>query len=389
MASDADTQHGAPLDALAATATATPHVGAVPLLVNFSLNATGGLGPYRYSWSFGDGNASAFPAPSHVFAAPGNYTAIATVTDAAGTSATQSVPIEVEPLPLTVALAATLGNASTGSYVTLTATPTGGSGPYVFAWSFGDGSDAIGTAATITHEYPRPGSYGASVRVTDGEGSDVVGATRVAIPTPPSPGPTCAPLGRPCGPWGVSDSAWAIALGLVLVVGLAAGWVFWTRQRRSAAPALGSTIPGGPTSSRPPGVSAPPTVRPGADPSPTNVAPSDRRTAPASVVVSSSSPEPDGRPLSERILIHLYRQGVPDANRAVPAAFTQDGMSQALSRPQGAFARALLRLEEAGLIRSELAHVQGRGRRAKTYRLTPQGESAARRLGASPPSFGR
>jgi PKD repeat protein/uncharacterized protein YraI len=54
-----------------------------------------------YNWSFGDGGAAAEPVVSHTYAAPGNYTASLTVTDATGASntATSEVQVYAEDFP--------------------------------------------------------------------------------------------------------------------------------------------------------------------------------------------------------------------------------------------------------------------------------------------------
>ncbi|MCX7922713.1 MAG: PA14 domain-containing protein [Clostridia bacterium] len=50
-----------------------------------------------YSWDFGDGSGSTLAQPSHIYSAPGNYTASLTVYDASGNSATDTVNVEVRP----------------------------------------------------------------------------------------------------------------------------------------------------------------------------------------------------------------------------------------------------------------------------------------------------
>ena len=42
--------------------------------ISFYANTSGGTPPFRFDWSFGDGNSSTFPSPFHVFTKPGNYT---------------------------------------------------------------------------------------------------------------------------------------------------------------------------------------------------------------------------------------------------------------------------------------------------------------------------
>jgi PKD repeat protein len=86
---------------LAATASAVPTSGQVPLNVSFTGSASGGTPPYSYSWNFGDGSAtSTAQNPSHTYGNAGNYTATLTVTDSASPpgTATSSVPISATPI---------------------------------------------------------------------------------------------------------------------------------------------------------------------------------------------------------------------------------------------------------------------------------------------------
>ena len=69
--------------------------GQAPLNVNFTGSATGGTGPYTYSWNFGDGQTSTSQNPSHTYASEGDYTATLTVADNKGVNAVASQVITV------------------------------------------------------------------------------------------------------------------------------------------------------------------------------------------------------------------------------------------------------------------------------------------------------
>jgi len=56
---------------------------------------SGGVPPYTVTWAFGDGQAGAGSIATHVFAAPGTYTATATVADSRGISAQASTTVSV------------------------------------------------------------------------------------------------------------------------------------------------------------------------------------------------------------------------------------------------------------------------------------------------------
>ena len=82
-----------------AQAAGTPATGIAPLTVAFSSagSADPDGDPLTYSWSFGDGSAvSTLANPSHTYAA-GTYTAVLTVSDGRGGTATANVPITVNP----------------------------------------------------------------------------------------------------------------------------------------------------------------------------------------------------------------------------------------------------------------------------------------------------
>jgi PKD repeat protein len=86
---------------LAATASANPTSGQVPLTVSFSGTATGGSPPYSYSWSFGDGSpASTAQNPAHTYNNSGTYTATLTVTDSSSPAKTASSSVTITASPI-------------------------------------------------------------------------------------------------------------------------------------------------------------------------------------------------------------------------------------------------------------------------------------------------
>ena len=87
--------------------------------------ATGGTGPYGYSWSNSQTGATA------TGLAAGTYTV--TVTDANGCVTTQSVNI-TEPPAITIAVSSTLAGCTVNNG-TATANPSGGVSPYTYNWS--------------------------------------------------------------------------------------------------------------------------------------------------------------------------------------------------------------------------------------------------------------
>jgi len=56
---------------------------------------SGGVPPYDYAWTFGDGEGASGASPAHVFKSTGDFTVTAKVTDSKGATATASIPVSV------------------------------------------------------------------------------------------------------------------------------------------------------------------------------------------------------------------------------------------------------------------------------------------------------
>ena len=67
--------------------------------------------------------------------------------------------------PLTASVSASPPAADLGQSITFTCTATGGTSPYVYAWTLGDGD--IATGPTVSHTYGSTGTYTATCTVTD------------------------------------------------------------------------------------------------------------------------------------------------------------------------------------------------------------------------------
>lgn len=133
---------------LVATATASTVNGTVPLSVTFTGGASGGSGPYTYDWSFGDGSTDQSGATvSYTYTTVGNFTATLTATDSTHASSEATVMIEVTPVPASARPfnASFIFEAGTPycavgsavSTITLTASASGGTAPYSYAWTVG------------------------------------------------------------------------------------------------------------------------------------------------------------------------------------------------------------------------------------------------------------
>lgn len=124
-------------------------------------SVTGGVSPYTYLWSRVSGDATIgvndSGAASVFFSASGtapetkNAIWKCTVTDARGIavdSSTVSVSVSFQTAAITVNLSASTASASgtgSGPFTTaaITATPSGGTGPYTYAWTLASGDSSI------------------------------------------------------------------------------------------------------------------------------------------------------------------------------------------------------------------------------------------------------
>ncbi len=140
----------------------------------FTATASGGLGPYRFTWYFGDGSSdSSNTNPiSHTYAIAGNYTVTLLTYDSnlyGNVYAYASHPLKVGLPRSSTELDFSVPSATVGNPATFTAVASFGSRPYRFSWSFGDGTTGLGNP--VTHAYAALGFSTVTVIVTDASGA--------------------------------------------------------------------------------------------------------------------------------------------------------------------------------------------------------------------------
>lgn len=116
-----------------------------------TVNVTGGIGPYTYTWSNAQTNATATNLTA------GNYTIV--VTDANGCTSSQTVTI-TQPTVLSVAITPNPVSCNGGTNGSAVATSAGGTSPYSYAWS---NAQTTATATNLS-----AGTY--TVVITDANG---------------------------------------------------------------------------------------------------------------------------------------------------------------------------------------------------------------------------
>ena len=174
-------------------------------------------------------------AVSHVFASPGSYVIIATVTDSFGNVINVSTSVTVNPKPqpiVSITLNTTNPTAGTDVAFTGSIAPAANSNTVIQNASidFGDGSTTAlggvtGTSISLHHSYVTGGTYKVTLTAVDSNGGTGTAVTTVFVQTSAPLGVTLAANTTPSGAnTTVSFTATVIGLGNDVVVNY--HWVF-------------------------------------------------------------------------------------------------------------------------------------------------------------------
>ena len=175
------------------TADFTPSTtaGDAPLPVDFDGTASNDLDGtvVTWAWDFGDGNTGSGATTSHTYATPGEYVVTLTVTDNHGRTgqASATITVTAPKAAPTASATATPGTGPAPLAVTLDGSGSSDSDGTIvsYEWDLGDGDTATG--AVVNHVYSTPGTYIATLTVTDDDG--LTGEAQVSIQVNPVPQP--------------------------------------------------------------------------------------------------------------------------------------------------------------------------------------------------------
>ncbi|HUJ78460.1 MAG TPA: PKD domain-containing protein, partial [Thermoplasmata archaeon] len=173
-------------------------VGASPL---------GGLPPYNFSWSFGDGTVEYGASVSHAYGGTGAYVLAVQLTDAAGGDATATAVVQVysDPTvdPVSVNGSSHSLTTDAGLATALNGQPAGGAPPGTGSWTFGDGTSDTGVL--VFHSWAAPGPYTARFTYVDAAGNSASGSLAVLVEPDMSANFSVAPAGTATGPGATYD----------------------------------------------------------------------------------------------------------------------------------------------------------------------------------------
>jgi PKD repeat protein len=153
-------------------ASVSPTSAAVPATIAF---AGSGVDPegsaLTYRWEFSDGTTASTARVSKVISQAGAYTGTLTVSDREGISASKTVTFTGTANGAPVISSATVSSATVAAPASLFFTTVASDPnrhPMTYAWAFSDGTSATG--ARVVKTFATPGSYTATVTVSDSGG---------------------------------------------------------------------------------------------------------------------------------------------------------------------------------------------------------------------------
>ena len=166
---------------LIVSATAGSNVVDVGQQASFTCAPVGGLPPYTYSWTFGDGTTGVGASLSHIYSSSGTMTVGCTVTDTLGTTATDHTDVTVVTDPSITAFTASPASLDAGEKVTLDVSTSGGYGALSYSYANLPGG-CLSTNATSLSCYPTSGGdYRVTVTITDRAGESANATVGITI----------------------------------------------------------------------------------------------------------------------------------------------------------------------------------------------------------------
>lgn len=167
---------------ISASASATPNVGDAPLAV--TLTGTSSSPSATFAWVLGDGHTASGASVTHTYTTAGTYTARLWTNASGALTANASVRIVVNSAPA-ASYTFTPNGSIAGTTIHFSASATGGTSPFTWAWNFGDGTVSGASTASPTHSYTSAGNYTVTLFANDSGGGQAVVAHVVEVTAGP------------------------------------------------------------------------------------------------------------------------------------------------------------------------------------------------------------
>ena len=138
-----------------------------------------------YAWDFGDGGTATGAKATHAYARAGTYPVRLTVTDDSGATAVKTADVTVVAPRVNQAPTAAFTSTTDALALAVDGRASADADGRIasYAWTFGDGSTAVGAEAR--HAYAAAGTYPVTLTVTDDEGLTGVSTTSVTVAAAP------------------------------------------------------------------------------------------------------------------------------------------------------------------------------------------------------------
>jgi PKD repeat protein len=159
------------------TCSADSFVSGLPTFFEAEVTS-GGLAPFEYYWSFGDGSLGFGESVQHIYQNAGVYTATVDVRDSLGCSVSCQTFMTISP-NISASFSVDTLNGCAPFEVYFTNLSENAVTNY---WSFGDGTGS--NAVNPTHVYNAPGTYNVSLWIYAGNGNDSVSVSSQIVVNP-------------------------------------------------------------------------------------------------------------------------------------------------------------------------------------------------------------
>ena len=155
-------------------------------LASFTCNATGGIPPFTYSWTFGDGSVATGQNVTHTFSSPGTVDVQFTVVDSLQTTSQNATSIVVLSDPSINLLTVNPTSVDLGQTVTFAVEATGGSADYTYEWMNLPAGCNPGNTASISCQPTTTGTFEVAVNITDSNGFSLI-SSNLSVNVYPDP----------------------------------------------------------------------------------------------------------------------------------------------------------------------------------------------------------